>query len=115
MTRLLVLAAAAGLAAAAALAQSPEEQHVTLVAEKFDFTPETIMLKKGRPAVLEIISIDRIHGFAVPELGLRAEVLPTATTRVRVVPERAGRFTFRCDNFCGDGHEEMEGAILVEE
>jgi cytochrome c oxidase subunit 2 len=31
------------------------------------------------------------------------------TVRVRVVPEKAGRFAFLCDNFCGDGHEHMAG------
>jgi len=34
---------------------------------------------------------------------------------VRVVPEKAGRFTFLCDNFCGDGHEDMNGVIVVSE
>jgi cytochrome c oxidase subunit 2 len=72
-------------------------------------------LKKGHPAVLEIVSLDRIHGFAVPELGIRVDVAPTGTTQVRLAPDHAGRFTFRCDNFCGDGHEEMEGAIVVED
>jgi cytochrome c oxidase subunit 2 len=116
VTRLLLIGAAvAAVAAAAALAATPDERHVTLLAQKFDFTPETITLKKGQPVVLEVTSIDRIHGFAIPELKLRIDVLPTATTEVRLVPDRVGRFTFRCDNFCGDGHEEMEGAIVVEE
>ena len=98
--------------AAAAL---PQEKHVTMIAEKFDFTPETVTLKKGEPVVLEIVSIDRIHGFTIPELGVRAEISPSATTEIRLVPQRTGRFVFRCDKFCGDGHEEMEGALVVEE
>jgi cytochrome c oxidase subunit 2 len=116
VTRPLLLAGVVLLAAAfSAAADAPDEAHVSILAMKFDFTPETVTLKKGRPVVLEITSLDRIHGFAIPELGLRADVLPTETLLVRLVPERAGRFTFRCDNFCGDGHEEMEGAIVVEE
>jgi cytochrome c oxidase subunit 2 len=99
----------------AASADDPDEVHVSLLAMKFDFTPETVTLKKGRPVVLEITSLDRIHGFAIPELGLRADVLPTEVRLIRLVPQRVGRFTFRCDNFCGEGHEEMEGALVVEE
>jgi len=113
--RLLSGAALIALLATAAAADLPPERHVTVIAEKFDFTPETVTLKKGEPVVLEIVSIDRVHGFVIPELGVRAEVSPSATTEVHLVPQRVGRFVFRCDKFCGDGHEEMEGAIVVEE
>jgi len=34
-------------------------------------------------------------------------------TRVRIVPDRTGRFEFRCDVFCGSGHEDMAGEIVV--
>jgi cytochrome c oxidase subunit II len=114
----LILAAfgTAALAVAAAVAaQGPEEAHVSLIAMKFDFLPDKVTVKKGKPVVLDISTIDRVHGFAIPELKLRFDVVPGETTHVRIAPERTGRFTFRCDNFCGDGHEEMEGAIVVEE
>jgi cytochrome c oxidase subunit 2 len=32
---------------------------------------------------------------------------------VRVVPQKAGRFEFHCDVFCGSGHEEMSGILVV--
>jgi cytochrome c oxidase subunit II len=82
---------------------------------KFEFLPETINLKKGEPAILELSSLDRTHGFKVPDLGIRADVLADTTVRVRIVPEKVGRFTFACDNFRGDGHEDMEGVIVVSE
>jgi cytochrome c oxidase subunit 2 len=34
-------------------------------------------------------------------------------SRVRIVPEKAGQFVFHCDIFCGSGHEDMAGVILV--
>jgi cytochrome c oxidase subunit II len=51
----------------------------------------------------------------VPDLGIRADVLPDTAVRVRIVPGKVGRFTFACDNFCGEGHEDMEGVIVVNE
>jgi cytochrome c oxidase subunit 2 len=106
----------AGVAAAAAIAAAaPEEKIIAVSAMKFEFLPETINLKKGEPVILELSSLDRTHGFKVPDLGLRADVLADTTVRVRVVPEKVGRFTFACDNFCGDGHEDMEGVIVVSE
>jgi cytochrome c oxidase subunit 2 len=32
---------------------------------------------------------------------------------VRLVPNRIGTFDFHCDIFCGSGHEEMAGTIIV--
>lgn len=82
---------------------------------KFEFLPPTINLKKGEPVILKLNSLDRMHGFKVPDLGIRADVLADTTVRVRVVPDKVGRFTFACDNSCGDGHEDMEGVIVVSE
>ena len=113
-----VLVATLGVLAAArawwpASPASGSEQVIRLTASKFVFTPNEIMLEKGVPAVIEITSLDRDHGFKVPELGIRADVKPGRTTRVRLVPERTGRFAFRCDVFCGTGHEDMDGEIVV--
>jgi cytochrome c oxidase subunit II len=32
---------------------------------------------------------------------------------VRIVPDKAGTLPFHCDIFCGSGHEEMTGEIVV--
>jgi len=97
---------AVGLAAASiiAVAAAPNENVISVSAMKFEFLPATINLKRGEPVILELNSLDRTHGFKVPDLGLDVAVLPDTTVRVRVVPEKVGRFTFLCDNFCGDGH-----------
>ncbi len=106
---------AGGVAAGAIAAAAPDEKIIAVSAMKFEFLPATINLKKGEPVILELSSLDRAHGFKVPDLGIRAAVLPDTTVRVRIVPDKIGRFTFACDNFCGDGHEDMEGVIVVSE
>jgi cytochrome c oxidase subunit II len=89
------------------------EQVVRMTAKKFEYTPSQITLKKGVPVVLEITALDRDHGFKVPELGVRADLKSGQVTRVRIVPDRTGTFEFRCDVFCGSGHEDMAGEIVV--
>ena len=89
------------------------EQVVHMTAKKFEYTPNQITLKKGVPVVLEITALDRDHGFKVPELGVRADLKSGQVTRVRIVPDRTGTFEFRCDVFCGSGHEDMSGEIVV--
>ncbi|MFL5376582.1 MAG: cupredoxin domain-containing protein [Myxococcales bacterium] len=92
---------------------APRERVVHLTARRFTYSPETIEVEEGVPVVLELTSLDRDHGFTVPELGLRIDVEPGKTARVRFVPEKAGTFLFHCDIFCGTGHEEMAGQIVV--
>lgn len=111
----LLVIGAAGALGIAALAATPNEKVISVSAMKFEFLPPTINLKRGEPVILELNSLDRTHGFKVPDLSLDVAVLSDTSVRVRVVPEKAGRFIFLCDNFCGDGHEDMNGVIVVSE
>ena len=90
------------------------ERVVKITARKFEYQPHEIHLKVGEPVVLELVSKDVTHGFNIPDLGLRADLEPGETTRVRLVPEKPGTFEFHCDNFCGVDHENMSAAIIVE-
>lgn len=92
---------------------SPEEQVIHITAKKFEYSPSEITLKKGVPVVLELTSLDRVHGFRLTEFGIRADIRPGEVTRVRLVPQQTGRFTFACDVFCGVDHEEMAAEIVV--
>ena len=109
-----ILAIASGWHRLAAANVSPAaEQVIHMTAKRFEYTPNEITVKKGVPVILEITSLDRDHGFKIPELGIRADVKPGETTRVRIVADHTGRFEFRCDVFCGSGHEDMAGELVV--
>jgi cytochrome c oxidase subunit 2 len=105
---------AALLMGARAPANEPGERVVKITAKKFEYVPTKIFLKRGVPVTLELTALDRKHGFAAPELGLRSDVAPGAPVRLRLVPDKIGTFAFHCDIFCGDGHESMSGEIVVE-
>jgi len=93
----------------------PAEREIHITAKKFEFTPDTITLKKGEPVVLVVSSQDRKHGFNLRAFGIRADVNPGGTARIRFTPDKTGKFTFSCDVFCGDGHEDMTGTMVVTE
>ena len=97
---------------AATLAAAPEKV-IPVTAEKFKFTPAVIELKLGEPVVLELTSLDRKHGFQVSDLKIDENIEPGKITRVRISAAKAGTFLFHCDVFCGSGHEEMAGEIVV--
>jgi len=90
-----------------------DEQVVRISASTFEFNPGEITVKKGVPVTLELISQDRHHGFKLPEFHLRADIKPGVVEKVRFVPDKIGKFTFFCDVFCGDGHEDMSGTLTV--
>jgi cytochrome c oxidase subunit 2 len=103
-----------GVFGAAALAAAPE-QVIKITAKKFEYNPREITLKKGVPVILEFTSLDRLHGFNCPELGVRADIKPGKATRVSLNPQKVGDFEFHCDNFCGSGHAGMTGMFHVVE
>ena len=105
-------AAATGVYVAAQPVASGE-QVIRITAKKFEYTPPEITLKKGVPVILELATEDILMGFDLPELKVRADIVPGKVTRVRVVPDKVGSFEFLCDVFCGSGHEEMGGKITV--
>jgi cytochrome c oxidase subunit 2 len=89
------------------------EQVIRISASTFEFKPSEITVRKGMPVVLELTSQDRHHGFKLSAFELRVDIKPGVAEKVRFVPDKIGKFTFLCDVFCGDGHEDMSGTIRV--
>src|SRR5215813_11765246 len=90
-----------------------DEKVVRVTVKKFAFSPAEITVKKGVPVTLELVTPDVKHGFNLPDFGVRAEVKPGAVSRVKFTPDKTGRFPYTCDVFCGDGHEDMSGTLIV--
>jgi cytochrome c oxidase subunit II len=92
-----------------------EERVIKIVAQRSFYTPNVIVLKTGHPVRLEFTSLDFVHGFKIPDLNIRADLPPGRVTSIRLTPQKAGVYDFLCDNFCGSGHEEMIGKIVVKD
>jgi cytochrome c oxidase subunit II len=104
----------AGIAVAADQAGSP--QVIKITAKRFEYSPNEIRIKTGVPVIFDFTSLDRIHGFTVPDLGnIRLTIEPGKVNRITIVAPKAGTYEFHCDLFCGDGHEGMTGTIIVED
>jgi len=110
---LVALLAGSAMAGAARLA-ADQPAEIRIGARKFEFHPNKVAARVGQPLVLVLTSEDRIHGFKMPDFGVRTDIVPGQETRVRLVPDRPGSFTFLCDVFCGDGHDDMDGVLVIE-
>jgi len=99
---------------AAASGRGAEPRVVKISAKRFSFTPAEVHVKKGEAVVLELTSQDRVHGFNLPAFKIRTDITPKEVARVPLTPDKAGTFPFHCDVFCGDGHEDMTGTLIVD-
>ncbi len=121
-TRYTSLAASAALTVLALGAIAPSRiaadttgaRVIPINARKYQFTPDTITLKRGEPVTLEFTSQDRTHGFLVKPLGIDMDIAPGRSNDVTVTPDTAGTYTAICDHYCGLGHGGMKMTIVVQ-
>lgn len=78
------------------------------------FADPLIIVRKGDTIVLRIKNLDVPHGFALEEFGINVFNPPGETIEVKFVAGQAGRFTFFCTVFCGTGHPNHKGTLLVQ-
>lgn len=89
-------------------------REIAMRARRFAFVPAEIVLKVGEPVVIAVSSEDFVHGMNIPDLKQRFDLVPGRVTRIALTPREPGVIDFVCDNFCGDGHEEMHGRFVVQ-
>jgi cytochrome c oxidase subunit 2 len=73
-----------------------------------------LRLQKGQTYRLHLSSMDLVHGFSLFPLNLNFMVLPGYEYVLTVTPTEKGEVYAVCNEFCGIGHHQMVGKILVE-
>lgn len=73
-----------------------------------------LKLKKGQTYRLHISSSDVQHGFSLLPLNMNFHILPGYDHVLTITPTTAGDFEVICNEFCGIGHHQMTGKIIVE-
>jgi cytochrome c oxidase subunit II len=86
----------------------------------FDYPSEKVksnelVLPKDRPVEFRIHTRDVIHSFWVPEFRLKSDAVPGLTTKIRLTPDRIGRYQVVCAELCGIGHSTMRQNVRVVE
>ncbi|MBM3229353.1 hypothetical protein FJZ26_02885 [Candidatus Parvarchaeota archaeon] len=85
----------------------------TLEASNWKFEPETIVVNQGDRVKITLMNKDVSHGIGIREFdfSLKAEAGRSATGEF--VASKKGTYDFFCNVFCGDGHREMKGRLVV--
>ena len=100
-----------------AASPTPEPKVFEVVARRFAFEPATIEVVEGDTVRLLVRSADGPHGveikaFKVKKAVPRAKPGDSPVT-IEFVAKAAGEYPILCSEYCGNGHEEMTGALVV--
>jgi cytochrome c oxidase subunit II len=77
-------------------------------------TANEIHLPAGRAATADLLSADVIHGFWVPQLAGKVQLIPGHTNHITILPVTSGTYLGVCANFCGKQHAHMHFKVIVE-
>ncbi len=109
-----------------AVAGKEEERHGTdeggepidvyLMAMQFYYLPKVLRLERGVPYRFRMMSMEVNHGVSI-HTGFAGHIMrrpaKTMTEMVMTFPE-PGEFMIYCTVYCGEGHSQMKGKIIVE-
>jgi cytochrome c oxidase subunit 2 len=98
-------------------ADSAQPKVFEVVARRFAFEPATIEVTEGDQVRLLVRSADGPHGveikaFKVKKAVPRAKPGDSAVT-IEFVASAAGEFPILCSEYCGSGHDDMTGTLIV--
>jgi len=111
-TALLLGAAAMSHQQDPAAASAPRTFEV--VASKFSFEPSRIEVNEGERVKLVVKSADGVHGVEIKKFKVKKEI-PRGGDPVMIefTATEAGRFPIVCSEYCGNGHDDMKGMLVV--
>lgn len=72
-----------------------------------------IVIPANQDVYFVITSQDVLHGFAVPELGLKQDAIPGQENVIRTVPTDPGTYQGYCTEYCGVAHSQMYFTVTV--
>jgi cytochrome c oxidase subunit 2 len=93
---------------------SRADSEITVTARKYEFSRNVIKAKRGDHIRLIITALDRDHGFKLKAFHIDQKLPKGETVTVEFTADQVGAFPFECSHFCGLGHKNMRGQLIVE-
>jgi len=92
-------------------------KEIGVSARMWEFYPSVMKVKQGDKVRIVMTSLDAIHGLMVnlPDGNMIHGVFsPSEDFRFEFNATSVGRYPFHCNVYCGIGHNDMKGFIVVE-
>lgn len=94
------------------LVEPPPGGDVYLAAQMWRWYP-ALKLREGVTYTLHLSALDVNHGFSLYPANLNIQVIPGYDYGLRITPNQPGEYGVVCNEFCGVGHQQMLGRIIV--
>jgi cytochrome c oxidase subunit II len=93
-------------------ASAPRE--IAIVAKRFTFEPARVEVTEGERVRLVVTSADGVHGIEIKKFKVNKKV-PRGGDKVTIdfVASSPGEYPILCSEYCGNGHEDMTGTLVV--
>ena len=89
-------------------------REIKVSASEFAFDPTQIKAKVGEKIKLTLTNADGGHGIAIPAFNVSLKPAKGETGSTVFIADKAGTYPFFCNVFCGSGHRQMRGELIVE-
>ncbi len=70
-------------------------------------TSSKLYVPVGKPVLVNLVSLDVLHGFYLPAFRVKHDVVPNMKNHVWFVAEKSGSYDLFCSVYCGTGHSGM--------
>lgn len=95
-------------------AQSQEPRVIEVVAKRFVFEPAEVEVTVGEKVTLAVRSGDGVHGIEIKKFKVKKEIPRGAEpVMIEFTATETGRFPILCSEYCGNGHDDMKGTLVV--
>jgi len=75
---------------------------------------DDLHLPVNKPVRALLRSVDVVHDFYVPEFRAKMDLMPGIVTGFWFTPTKTGTYEILCAGFCGVGHPQMRGRVVVD-
>jgi cytochrome c oxidase subunit 2 len=96
------------------LAPGKYEAYILAQASPWKFSPAEIRVPVGSTVTFYITSADVQHGFDLYNTNINMMALPGQISKLTVTFDTPGEYPYVCHEYCGVGHQNMYGKIIVE-
>ena len=92
----------------------PNAYSVHVLAHMWAWTPSPLHVPQGAAITFYVTSADVLHGFQVPGTTVNVTAVPGIIGSVTYTFGHAGTYNIICNEYCGIGHQNMIGRIIVD-
>ncbi|MBI5649210.1 MAG: cytochrome c oxidase subunit II [Chloroflexi bacterium] len=87
--------------------------YIRAEANPWKFRPEKIEVPVGSTVTFYVTAVDVQHGFKLEGTNINVQILPGQVSKMTATFNQKGEFPFVCTEFCGVGHQNMFGKLIV--